>query len=58
MEVNKLLNIINEICDEKDYKSSKIIDSDNFKYLHQNDMSFDSFRLAQLAVMIEDEFDM
>jgi acyl carrier protein len=58
MKKNKLLNIINEICDEKDYKSIKIIDSDNFKYLHlRNDIGFDSFDLAQLTVMIEDEFD-
>ena len=58
MKVNKLLNIIKEICEEKDYKSIEIADTDNFKSLHlRNDIGFDSFDLAQLTVMIEDEYD-
>lgn len=53
----KIANIINEICDEKEYK---IIDPNSEEFLNlnlRNDIGFDSFDLAQLTVMIEDEFD-
>ena len=57
MNKTKIANIINEICDEKEYK---IIDPNSDKFLKlnlRNDIGFDSFDLAQLTVMIEDEFD-
>ena len=53
----KIATIINEICEEKNYSK---IDSKtkDFLSLHlRNDIGFDSFDLAQLTVMVEDEFD-
>lgn len=53
----KIANIINEICNEKEIK---IIDPNSDEFLNlnlRNDIGFDSFDLAQLTVMIEDEFD-
>ncbi|RXP45413.1 acyl carrier protein [Lutibacter sp. HS1-25] len=57
MNKDKIANFINEICDEKEYK---IIDSNSAEFLNlnlRNDIGFDSFDLAHLTVMIEDEFD-
>lgn len=53
----KIATIINEICEEKDYI---VVDANatNFSELKlREDIGFDSFDLAQLTVMIEDEFD-
>ena len=57
MSKEKIGHIINEICGEKDYIK---IDSSSIDFLSlnlRNDIGFDSFDLAQLTVMIEDEFD-
>lgn len=59
IEVNKIkvTIIINTICEEKGYK---MIDgnSDDFLKLNlRDDIGFDSFDLAHLTVLIEDEFD-
>jgi acyl carrier protein len=57
MKNTKIVNIINEICEEKDYISVDA-NSTNFSQLKfREDLGFDSFDLAQLTVMIEDEFD-
>lgn len=53
----KIANVINEICEEKDYI---VVDANATNFLQlklREDIGFDSFDLAQLTVMIEDEFD-
>jgi len=58
MEVNKLLEILNEICDENNLELIKFKDIEDFKSLNlKNDIGFDSINLAQLTVLIEDECD-
>lgn len=55
--LNKLEEIINEICVEKKL-DTVTLKSEDYKNLHlKNDIGFDSFDLAQLTVMIEDEYD-
>ena len=57
MNVIKIVNIINEICEEKDLTS---VDANTKGFLElkfREDLGFESFDLAQLTVMIEDEFD-
>lgn len=53
----QIADIINEICEEKDYI---VVDETKTNFLDlklREDIGFDSFDLAQLTVMIEDEFD-
>lgn len=53
----KIATIINEICEEKDYI---VVDANAANFLElklREDIGFDSFDLAQLTVMVEDEFD-
>lgn len=53
----RIAEIINEICDEKKYI---LVDAnqENFRELKlRDDIGFDSFDLAQLTVLIEEEFD-
>jgi len=58
MEVNKLLEVLNEICDENNLELIKFKDIEDFKSLNlKNDIGFDSINLAQLTVLIEDECD-
>jgi acyl carrier protein len=57
MKKVKIADIINEICEEKDYI---VVDPKATNFLElklREDIGFDSFDLAQLTVMIEDEFD-
>jgi acyl carrier protein len=53
----KIVNIINEICKEKDYTEIDPNSNDFLDLKFREDLGFDSFDLAQLTVMIEDEFD-
>jgi acyl carrier protein len=53
----KIVNIINEICEEKDYTEIDPNSNDFLDLKFREDLGFDSFDLAQLTVMIEDEFD-
>lgn len=51
--MNKLYEIINQILEENDLDTF-----DTFKDSHhlKNDLGLDSFNLAELTVLIEDEF--
>jgi len=52
--MKKVVCIINEVLKNKSKKELKEIkDSDHLR----NDLGFDSFDLAELTVLIEDEFD-
>ena len=53
----KVTNIINEICEEKEYKMIDGNWDDILKLNLRDDIGFDSFDLAHLTVLIEDEFD-
>lgn len=54
--VEKLIDIINEICEGKGTSISK--DQQKYEEINlRDDLGFDSFDLAQLTVVIEDEFD-
>ena len=57
MSKEKIGLIINEICGEKDYIKVNSASIDFISLNLRNDIGFDSFDLAQLTVMIEDEFD-
>ena len=58
MEIKKLFEILNEVCDENNLELIKFKDIENFKSLNlKNDLDFDSINLAQLTVMIEEECD-
>lgn len=57
MSKTKIEKILNEICDEKGYPKIDSSSDDFFKLNLRTDMGFDSFDLAQLTVMVEDEFD-
>ncbi|AZQ61909.1 acyl carrier protein [Flammeovirga pectinis] len=53
----QISNIINEICDDKGYAKVDV-DHHDFEQLKlREDIGFDSFDLATLTVLIEDEFD-
>ena len=53
----KIADIINEICEEKDYVVVNPKATNFLELKLREDIGFDSFDLAQLTVMIEDEFD-
>jgi len=53
----KIADIINEICEEKDYIVVNPKATNFLELKLREDIGFDSFDLAQLTVMIEDEFD-
>lgn len=55
--MKKLENIINEICEEKGLKLVNFNLNDPKKLKLREDIGMDSFDLAQLTVMIEDEYD-
>ena len=57
MNNTKVVNIINEICEEKGYGKVDGSSEEFLKLKLRDDIGFDSFDLAQLTVMIEDEFD-
>ena len=53
----KIADILNEICEEKDYIVVNPKATNFLELKLREDIGFDSFDLAQLTVMIEDEFD-
>lgn len=57
MNKMKIADIINEICEEKDYIVVNPKATNFLELKLREDIGFDSFDLAQLTVMIEDEFD-
>jgi len=57
MNKMKIADIINEICEEKDYVVVNPKATNFLELKLREDIGFDSFDLAQLTVMIEDEFD-
>jgi len=50
-------NIINEICEDKGLDTISFSENGYQDLKLRDDIGFDSFDLAQLTVMIEDEFD-
>jgi acyl carrier protein len=56
MNTNKVIEIINEICQEKGYNKIDISKDVN-GFLLREDLGFDSFGLALLTVEIENEFE-
>jgi acyl carrier protein len=53
----KIASIINEICEENNYNLVNENTTNFLELKFREDIGFDSFNLAQLTVMIEDEFD-
>ena len=53
----KIVDIINEICEEKDLIVVNPKATNFLELKLREDIGLDSFDLAQLTVMIEDEFD-
>jgi acyl carrier protein len=52
--MKKLYEIVNEVLESNELDTQETFkDTDNLK----NDLGMDSFNLAELTVMIEDEFD-
>jgi|AACY02.14.fsa_nt_gi acyl carrier protein len=52
--MNKLYEIVNEVLESNELDTQNTFkDTDNLK----DDLGMDSFNLAELTVMIEDEFD-
>jgi acyl carrier protein len=54
---SKIVNIINDICQNHGYELIDINDENNLNLKLREDIGFDSLNLAQLTVLIEDEFD-
>lgn len=53
----KIIDFINEICYNHGYKQLDISNENIINLQLREDIGFDSLNLAQLTVMIEDEFD-